>query len=161
MGTKVVVFNDASLKLANCFLSMWDSSSIHLEGESFHSIGHYLYWKKATVLGDTDMADRLLKCTTEQEIKFFGYDIKTQKSDKWDAIRYASLKRVLAEVAQDRVVLPRLQEYPVDTLFVYSDKLDRVYGTGLDLKAKENESPDTWNGQNLLGRAWSEVRRDV
>ena len=109
MGTKVVVFNDASLKLANCFLSMWDSSSIHLEGESFHSIGHYLYWKKATVLGDTDIADRLLKCTTEKEIKFFGYGIKTQKSDKWDAIRYTSLKRVLAEVAQGRVVLPRLQ----------------------------------------------------
>ena len=107
------------------------------------------------------MADRLLKCTTEQEIKFFGYDIKTQKSEKWDAIRYSSLKRVLAEVAQDRVVLPRLQEYPIGTLFVYSDKQDRVYGTGLDMKAKENESPDTWNGQNLLGRAWSEVRRDV
>ncbi len=159
MGTKVVVFNDASLTIDNCFLGLWDASWLHLEGESFHSIGHYLYWKKATVVGDTETADRLLKVTEEQEIKFFGYDIKHQESDKWNTVRYASLKRALVEVAQDRTVVPRLKEYPVDTLFVYSDKMDKVYGTGLDKKAKENESSDTWNGQNLLGRAWSEVRR--
>lgn len=161
MGTKVVVFSDSSLTIDNCFLGMWDSCLLQLEGEVFHSIGQYLYWKKATVLNDTETAEKLLQCVTEEEVKFFGYDIKNQESREWDAVQYSSLKRFLLEVVRDKVVTPRFTMYSKGTLFVYSNKLDKEYGTGLDITDKGNESPDTWEGRNLLGRAWSEVRREM
>jgi len=117
-------------------------------------------YHKAMAMGDTHAAERILVTKDLKEVKQIGKKVKNYDEEKWSKIRYDIMKNGLLLKIKDR---PNLQKMLLDTgdkLIGEASQWDHIWGIGFKGTDTGARHISSW-GQNLLGKAWMEVRSMV
>lgn len=153
---EVVLFWKPSDK--NGALSNWSKHSISADGLVFKTAEHYMMYHKATIMGDSDSATRVLASPSPYEAKRIGRQVRN-----WDEARWASEReRVMLEglwlkASQHKEIKQLLMESG-DCILAEASPFDRIWGIGLAAHDKAAACPGEWKGLNLLGNTWMKVR---
>ena len=70
------------------------------------------------------------------------------------------LKGNLAKFGQNPELKQRLLDTG-DALLAEAEEYDSIWGIGLGMEDENNQNPENWNGQNLLGFALMQVRQKL
>lgn len=151
----------------NPWLSNWSlhPTSIKIEnGEEkiFQTAEHYLMYSKAVLMGDNDVAKKILLVDGKNpsKVKSLGRSVKNWDEDKWVKNREAIMITALrAKALQHKSVMKNLLETK-DSIIVEASPVDFIWGIGLAQDNKNARNPDLWCGENLLGKCWMVVRKE-
>lgn len=122
----------------------------------FPTMEHYIMWRKATAMGDTSTAEKVLLAATPKEANRLGREVKGYNSKRW--------REMVDQVAEDGSWLKFSQIDECrsalletgDKVLAEGSPLDRNWGIGFrgdEADGKEDE----W-GQNIAGKALMRVR---
>lgn len=157
----------------NGWLSNWSRSIFQVVGRdlivdypkkdrilTFCNVEQFMMFCKAVCFKDFKSADKILTKSSPKEIKALGRGVRGYKDSVWAEIRYAVvLQGIELKVEQNEDIKERLLKYPKETIFAEASPYDRIWGIGLPQNHKDVYNKDRWLGTNLLGKAWSEVRK--
>ncbi|MEV6598311.1 NADAR family protein [Actinoplanes sp. NPDC051346] len=145
---------------AGC-LSQWWPSAFTVDGVRFASAEHYMMWRKATLFGDLEAAERILAADHPRQAKTLGGGVRGFDEDKWAAERFEIVVAGnVAKFAQSR----ELRDFLVGTdprVLVEASPVDRVWGIGLAATDDGVADPLRWQGLNLLGFALMQARHQL
>jgi len=142
---------------AGC-LSQWWPASFTVDGHTFATAEHYMMWRKATLFGDGEMAERILAARHPRAAKALGGSVAGFDQRAWDE------QRVPIVVAGNHAKFrqhPELGAFLLRTgerVLVEASPVDRIWGIGLARDDPAATDPSRWRGLNLLGFALMEVR---
>lgn len=114
---------------------------------------------KAALFGDEESFNAIMKETSAKGQKELGRKIKNFDQAIWDANKYRIvLYGNILKFTQDERLKNFILQFPKETVFVEASQWDSVWGIGLDIKNPDALDQTEWRGENLLGKALSEVR---
>jgi ribA/ribD-fused uncharacterized protein len=140
------------------FLSQWTRDSFYEDGIEFKTCEHYMMYHKAMLFGDTEIAAKVLATDGPQYVKQYGRMVKNYNQRIWDENKF----RIVVEgnilrFAQNQSSLKRMLKYQTET-FVEASPFDPIWGIGMDETHPDILDESKWKGENLLGKALTEVR---
>jgi ribA/ribD-fused uncharacterized protein len=142
---------------AGC-LSQWCPAPFVVDGLTFATAEHYMMWRKATLFGDAQSAERILAAPHPHAAKTLGAQVAGFDQRVWDEHRYdIVVAGNLAKFDQH----PELGAYLLGTgerVLVEASPVDRIWGIGLAADNPRASDPTQWRGLNLLGFALMDVR---
>jgi ribA/ribD-fused uncharacterized protein len=145
---------------AGC-LSQWWPAEFTVDGVRFRSAEHYMMWRKATLFGDTAMAERVQAAVHPRDAKVLGRGVANFDDRKWAAERFEIVVAgSLAKFGQS----DDLRAWLVGTgerVLVEASPTDRVWGIGLAASDERASVPARWRGLNLLGFALMQAREEL
>ena len=142
----------------NGFLSNWYMSSFFDDeyGE-FSSAEQYMMYRKAVLFGDDETARQVMVLSSPAEIKALGRLVKGFDQKLWDENKYEIVKRgVQLKFSQNKELMERLLSFG-GCVFAECSVSDRVWGIVLSISSPDRFSVKKWRGENLLGRALTEI----
>lgn len=142
----------------NGFLSNWYMSSFaDDEYGEFSSAEQYMMYRKALLFGDDETARQVMRLSSPAEIKALGRLVKGFDQKLWDENKYEIVKRgVQLKFSQNKELMERLLSFG-GCVFAECSVSDRVWGIGLSMSSPDRFSVKKWRGENLLGRALTEI----
>lgn len=122
----------------------------------FPTAEHYLTYRKAITMGDTEMAAKILDARTPAEANKLGRGIKGYKPELWKVEREKVAEQgnwlKFSQVEEcGRALLDS-----GDKIIVEASPSDRLWGIGFASDEAEGKE-DEW-GENILGKALMKVR---
>lgn len=119
---------------------------------------------KALYFKDFECARKILaQKDSPMACKNLGRHVKNYDDKKWNKVRYDVMRDVnLAKYQQNKDLCKKLfnPDFCHKT-FVEASPIDCIWGVGLDLFDDRIVDPANWKGQNLLGKALTEVRDTI
>jgi len=142
----------------NGFLSNWYMSSFaDDEYGEFSSAEQYMMYRKAVLFGDDETARQVMVLSSPAKIKALGRLVKGFDQKLWDENKYEIVKRgVQLKFSQNKELMERLLSFG-GCVFAECSVRDRVWGIGLSMSSPDRFSVKKWRGENLLGRALTEI----
>ena len=143
----------------NGYLSNWYAAPFTLDGVTFKTTEHHMMWSKAILMGDKEVAERVLRATSPAEVKALGRKVKNFDPKLWDAKKF---QVVLDGNVAKFDAHPKLAAKLIatgDRILVEAADYDQIYGIGLAASDPRAWDQATWRGENLLGKILMEVRR--
>ena len=142
----------------NGFLSNWYMSSFSDdEYREFSSAEQYMMYRKAVLFGDDETARQVMVLSSPAEIKALGRLVKGFDQKLWDENKYEIVKRgVQLKFSQNKELMERLLSFG-GCVFAECSVSGRVWGIGLSMSSPDRFSVKKWRGENLLGRALTEI----
>jgi ribA/ribD-fused uncharacterized protein len=132
-----------------------------VDGERFRSAEHYMMWRKATLFGDTAMAERIQAAVHPRDAKMLGRAVAGYDGRKWVAERFEIVVAgSLAKFGQHDDLRAWLAGTG-DRVLVEASPTDRVWGIGLAASDARASDPVRWRGLNLLGFALMQAREQL
>ena len=134
------------------------------EEHSFFCTEQAFMWAKAKYFGDEEAAAEILKPKSEGNTPIWckqcGRWVKNYDDAKWDAVRYDYMYEVnWCKYRQDKTLRAKLLDPQFDgKTFVEASPTDKIWGIGLSQEQADDDE-SKWNGQNLLGKAITQVRQ--
>lgn len=129
---------------------------------TFCNVEQFMMFCKAVCFKDFNTATKVLRTSTPNEVKALGRKVRNYDDTVWSQIRYnVVLCGIYYKINQNPNIKDMLLQFPVDTVFAEASPWDRIWGVGLPVNNNGVYNPNQWKGTNLLGRAWSEVRRSL
>lgn len=146
----------------NGFLSNWYKSSFTDENNvTFSSAEQYMMYRKAMLFGDEDIARKVMSLSSPAEIKALGRLVRGFDEKIWDENKYSIVKHgAELKFSQNAELMERLMSFG-ECVFAECSVSDRVWGIGLSMTSPQRFSVSRWRGENLLGRALTEVSGNV
>jgi len=149
--------NESKAITKSCF-SQWYQSPFEENGIRYLTAEHYMMYAKAVLFDDLNVAKKVLVAKTPGEAKVLGREIQGFDEELWLSHRFEIVvKGNLAKFSSD----PRLAEFLLNTgnrVIVEASPVDSIWGIGLAQDNPLIETPENWQGLNLLGYALMEVR---
>lgn len=129
-----------------------------IDGCKYISVEQYLQYSKATYYEKSALARKILMTTNPFKIQYYGDRIKLKGDEFDDWIEYCSEllhTGMYAKFTQN----PTLKADLLSTgdYMLYEATIDYYFGCGINLTSKKWED-QSWEGDNLTGRALVEVR---
>lgn len=121
-------------------------------------------WAKAKTFGDEDIAKAILSEKSDpMTCKSLGRAVSGYDDKTWDKVRYGFMHDVnYAKYTQDLVLKAKLLDPKFNgKTFVEASPTDRIWGIGLAQDNKNADNEKKWRGQNLLGKAITQVRNEI
>lgn len=143
----------------NGLLSNSSNHSILWNDMIFKTVEHYYAYQKALLMGDSSILDIIFNAETPEEAKRLVRSIKIFKRDLWDSMNKQIMFDALFLKANQHEDVKNFIKNTNNSLIVYSCPFDFVWGVGLTKENSKDQS--TWNGENLLGKIWMEVRQKI
>lgn len=141
----------------NGFLSNWYMSRFADEYGEFSSAEQYMMYRKAVLFGDDEIARQVMMLSSPVGIKALGRLVKCFDQKLWDENKYEIVKRgVQLKFSQNKELMECLLSFG-DCVFAECSVSDRVWGIGLSMSSPDRFSVKKWRGENLLGRALTEI----
>ncbi|MEM6609580.1 MAG: NADAR family protein [Pseudomonadota bacterium] len=138
--------------------SQWYPCQFEIDGVAFTSAEQAMMHSKAQLFGDAQAAERIMAATDPGHQKALGRTVRGFSERVWRAKRYdIVLRNNTAKFSQNRGLRRKLFQTGEDIL-VEASPVDTVWGIGLDADAAARTDPADWPGENLLGKALTEVR---
>lgn len=138
-------------------LSNFHQTAFEMDGNLFPTAEHGLMFCKATLFGDTKIANEILSATTPAAAKALGRKIVNFDDAVWKTHREDVMEKVLyAKFDQGKKVREQLMSYPLDAEFVEASPSDRIWGVGRSERDLKNGLPP--RGLNLLGKCIGRVK---
>lgn len=149
------------------FLSNFARCKFHwsFDGEEheFFCTEQAFMWTKAKFFGDSETAKKILAVNDDpMECKKLGRMVKNYDDEKW-SVRYEVMRDVnFARFSQcsyhrNKILNP---EFDGKT-FVEASPIDGIWGIKMGIKDEGILDERNWKGQNLLGKALTEVRKRI
>ncbi len=145
----------------NGIYSQWYEASFTIDGISFNTCEQYMMYKKALLFGDKDIAKQILSTSIPDEQKSLGRLVKGFDRTIWDQHCFSIVYEAnLAKFSQN----PELKKELIatgDRVIVEASPYDYIWGVKMRDTNENIESPEKWNGLNLLGFAIMTVRNQL
>lgn len=145
---------------ASC-LSQWFPRPFEHEGTHYATAEHWMMASKARLFGDGDALAQVLGPTTPAEAKAIGRTVKDYDDDAWSRARFSAVLQ--GNVAKFGAHAD-LRAFLVGTgtkVLVEASPRDCIWGIGMGASNDSASIPAKWRGQNLLGFALMEARRQL
>lgn len=135
-------------------------------GESHHFFctEQAFMWAKAKYFNDEDTACAiLLEDSDPMTCKSLGRIVANYDDKQWSLVRYSFMHDVNYEkYKQDLMLREKLLDPQFDgKTFVEASPTDKIWGIGLAQSDQKAEDEHNWKGQNLLGKAITQVRAEI
>ena len=134
------------------------------ERHEFFCTEQAFMWAKAKFFGDSITAKRILDVIGDpMECKKLGRLVKNYDDEKWAEVRYNVMRDAnFSRFSQctyhyNKILSP---EFDGKT-FVEASPIDGIWGIKMSIKEKGVLDERNWKGQNLLGKALTEVREKL
>ena len=134
------------------------------EKHEFFCTEQAFMWAKAKYFGDEVTASKiLLEQNSPMACKQLGRLVENYDDKKWNLVRYSFMHDVNYEkYKQDLMLRAKLLNPQFDNkTFVEASPTDRIWGIGLGIEDHNLENENSWRGQNLLGKAITQVRAEI
>ncbi len=144
------------------FLSNWYMSDFtDKNGVKFSSMEQYMMYRKAELFGDSASTKKIMATQNVAQIKAFGRLVSGFDEKKWDKNKYDIVKSgVTLKFSQNDILRKKLLDCG-ECIFAECAVNDRIWGIGLSMTDPDRPNTAKWRGQNLLGRAITEVRDEL
>ena len=120
----------------NGFLGNWFSSPFSDEvGHHFLTNEHYMMWRKALLMGDADIAGRVLQTKSPNYARQLGRKVKGPNGwdeDLWLAHREQIMVDGLTHKFQQNPQLLDMLQATADKMLVEASPRDKIWGIGLN-----------------------------
>ena len=143
------------------FLSNWYPAGFEFMGAFFKTSEHWMMWQKARVMGDLDMAEKILDVETPAEAKALGKKVHGFDPKLWDDV---CEQLVYYGVREKFLANPELADQLMATgsaVLCEATPPDKIWGIGMAVDHPTFKDPSTWKGKNLQGRVCMRVRSDL
>ena len=141
--------------------SQWQSCQISLWDLKFNSAEQAMMVAKAHLFDDGETAQEIMVSSDPGKQKALGRKVRKFDDAKWDSAKYEIIKEInFAKFSQNKGLRRKLFQ-TTPKLLVEASPLDTVWGIGLDAETAAETPENEWPGQNLLGRALTEVRAEL
>lgn len=141
--------------------SQWHRSKFRIDSIDFTHAEQWMMYSKAMLFKDVVRAGLILRSNNPKEQKAIGREVYGFDPKVWDEEKFRIVKQGnRAKFTQNPELLKALLATAGTTL-VEASPYDKVWGIGLletDPKAQDRA---TWQGENLLGEALTELRDDL
>lgn len=142
-------------------MSNWYLSDFFADGILFTSVEQYLMYQKAVIFSDCSMADAILQTSDPAQIKEYGRQVQNFNSVIWNGSRAIILYRALLCKFTQNTELRKQLIATQDRLLVEGTGSDIIFANGVKRTDPDQYDMSKWKGQNLLGFALMEVRREL
>ncbi len=144
----------------SCF-SQWFPSSFRVADHLYPTAEHFMMAEKARLFGDGEIEKKILNSIDPHQAKKLVRLVKNYEDKIWLKHRFEIVLRGnFAKFYQN----PSLQKFLLGTnsrVLVEASPEDRIWGIGLGPDNPAIKNPSHWRGENLLGFALMEVRRQL
>ena len=129
-----------------------------LEGTTYNCGEQAMMAAKALLFNDKDTLFLIMTTHDPRTIQSLGRQVKGYNQETWDKHKYKIMVDLsYARIAQNQYLKDILMDTG-DKILVEASPVDKIWGIGLDA-SKALVTPDTeWKGENLLGKALTEVK---
>jgi len=145
----------------NGYLSNWYRADFIMDGITFSSTEQYMMYQKARVFGDCAIAKAILLTTDVAEIKALGRKVSNYNDTVWNGVRQIIVYRGLTEKFRQNAELSQMLLSTKNAMLAECAVKDRIWGIGLSMHDEDRLNVAKWKGQNLLGFALMEVRKNL
>lgn len=119
-------------------------------------------WRKAMFFKDYEIAHRILtKAHQPNYAKSLGRKVKNFDNEKWDKARYEIMKEVVKDKINQFDELKTFIKNNKDKTFVEASPYDSIWGVKLSENDDKILDPSNWKGQNLLGKVYNELKKEI
>jgi ribA/ribD-fused uncharacterized protein len=123
----------------------------------FSSAEQYMMYNKAILFEDVEIAKKILSIRDVKKIKELGRKVKNFDSYIWDKYKYSIVvEATRLKFSQNKSLLKELMKHQ-DKIFVEASPKDKIWGIGLHWNDDRVLDKKNWQGENLLGKAITEV----
>ncbi len=135
------------------FSQWYRSNFTDFNGVKFSSAEQFMFYHKALLFKDYEMAEAIMKTNDPKKQKEFGRKVKNFDNAIWDEhsfdivtlgsyLKFSSNPEIRKEMLRFR-----------SKKFVEASPVDKIWGIGLHYDDKNAEDPSKWKGSNKLGKA--------
>lgn len=148
----------------NSKLSQWSTSPfvnrIHLI-EKYNCAEQYMMYMKAILFNDFETAKRIYQSKYPREMQALGRQVKGYDQKIWNEWKYQIVVDGNILKFQQNPILKKMlfDTYPLQ--LVEASPVDKVWGVGLAEDDPLIDDENNWQGENLLGKALTEVRNTL
>ncbi len=141
--------------------SQWAKSPFEIDGVKFNTCEQYMMYKKAMLFKDSSIAQEILKTSDPRKQKSLGRQVKNFDDSVWMVHAYNYVvEGNRAKFSQNDELATLLKATCGQTL-VEASPYDRRWGIGMMEGDIGIEDPKNWHGENLLGKAITQVRLEM
>lgn len=156
---EIICFHNPDEKYG--WLSNWYLSDFKVDDVNFSSMEQYMMYEKAIVFEDFNMAEKILETQNVGAIKQYGRQVVNYNDIIWNGIRQIVVyKGLFAKFVQNETLRENLRKTDSAILAECAVK-DSIWGIGLSMNDPNRFDMNKWNGQNLLGFAIMQVRKQM
>jgi len=134
---------------------------IKYKGITFFNSEQAFMWEKALFFGDMLAAQNIVKDPDPARCKRIGRMIDGFDAQKWSEVSYDIMVAVNYAKYDQSSRLRRTLFETNDKIIVEASPYDTIWGIGLRAEDDDCLDPAKWKGQNLLGKALMEVRKQL
>lgn len=111
---------------------------------------------------DYEIAHRILtKAHQPNYAKSLGQKVKNFDDEKWDKARYEIMKEIVKDKINQFDELKIFIKNNKDKTFVEASPYDSIWGVKLSENNDKILDPSNWKGQNLLGKVYNELKKEI
>jgi hypothetical protein len=141
-------------------LSQWHMVDFVVNGIKYICCEQYMMAEKAKLFNDNDTLIKIMKATHPKEHKDLGRIVKGYNQKIWDENKYQIVYTGnYHRFKQNKQDLEWL--LATEGTLVEASPIDRIWGVGLSADNPLIKDEKNWRGQNLLGKALTEVRETL
>ena len=159
LDKKIICFHNPEEE--NGYLSNWYLSDFEMNGILFTSMEQYMMYQKAVLFQDMVCAEQILSTRDVGTIKAFGRKVSGYQEVIWNGVRQIVVYNGLIEKFKQNGKLCEMLLATDDAILAECAVKDRIWGIGLGMSDKNRFDMNKWRGQNLLGFALGEVRKEM
>ena len=142
-----------------CF-SNWYPSRFEKDGLTFENTEQYMMYRKALLMGDEAMSEKILTTPDPKAVKALGRKVKNWDETKWVSNREQIMyDGCLAKFSSpNNIEMKNLLLSTGDKHLVEASPYDRIWGIGMRSTSPGVNDPKNWKGMNLLGKTLDKVK---
>lgn len=145
----------------NGFLSNWYLSPFELDGIQYSSVEQYIMYQKCKVFADEISAAAVMSTNDVAAQQSIGRLSKGYISEVWAGLRQMVAFRALMAKFDQNDDLKQMLLDTGEAWLVECARSDKNWACGVRLNDERRFDTANWDGQNLLGFALMEVRRNL
>jgi ribA/ribD-fused uncharacterized protein len=138
-------------------LSQWHIVNFVIDGIKYNCCEQYMMASKARLFDDKEAYNKIMAATHPREQQSLGRIVKGYNQELWDKYKYNIVRNGnYHRFKQNKQDLEWL--LATDGILVEASPVDGIWGVGLAANDPLIQDEKNWRGQNLLGKALTEVR---
>jgi len=145
----------------NGIYSQWHMSPVTIDGKRFNCLEQWMMYSKAKFFNDEYNATKIMQTHYPKEQKSIGRQVVGFNGKEWERVAYDIVKKGnYAKFTQNKELKDELLKTGNLTL-VEASPYDKIWGIGMRENAPGVDNEKNWKGENLLGKAITEVRNII